>query len=133
MTLNPAGVPSRGDIQAAIDEAKNLAIAASDIDSHTGTYWGAAFVPGTHRHKTHSVMASVTPNASGNVILISNLTTLFAGVSAVVATPGNSASTVFQVATSLVTNAINANLRNSAGAAVTSGVQTVSVIVHGWA
>lgn len=111
-----------------------LPLADTLVESGASALWGAAFNAVTHQRKIFSDTVVVVPNASGDVALILDLTTRFAGVSSVVATPGDVGPVTSQIKTQVSGNTLGARLFNGAGTplAEASGNQRVNFVVCGW-
>lgn len=98
----------------------------------SGLLWGVAFDPSRHIPVVFSNNVDLTPNATGDITLITDLKASFKGVSGAVASPAIASPLL--ISPSVFADVLGARLYNAGGSALNtgSGSQRVSFTVHGW-
>lgn len=129
MSLDPSGIPSRAEIQKAIDEGVASAIASFSTFVPGGWEWGVEFNPATHKPKEYKGTVDIAVTA-GTGTLLSDLSTHFKGVSMILTGPANAAA-VGRVEHSLSSSTVLVAAYDNANSLITGTVR-VNFLMAGW-
>jgi len=119
-------------LQELAEDVEDRVLETAIVEFGSGRVWGTAFNPELHRAKVFIDTVVGEPSAGGDITLIANLPSHFAGLGAAVVSFGD-ITTGREVIPWIYSNDILvARVMNSSGAGITSGGQRLNLVAYGW-